>query len=71
MPLFGHLNRFVWEYDLPSRLSKLITMPPRARRSLPSDDLCGSGQSLESIAKDQAAQPKLLAAAAARKSSST
>lgn len=34
-----------------------------------SDDLCGSGQSLESIAKDQAAQPKLLAAAAARKSS--
>ena len=46
-------------------------MPPRARRSLPSDDECGSGQSLESIAKDQAAQAKLLARAAARKSSPT
>ena len=42
-------------------------MPPRARRSLPSDDLCGSGQSLDSLAKDKAAQPGLLAAAAARK----
>ena len=42
-------------------------MPPRARRSLPSDDLCGSGQSLDSLAKDKAAQPALLAAAAAGK----
>ena len=31
-----------------------------------SDDLCGSGQSLESIAKDKAAQPALFAAAAKR-----
>ena len=67
----GTFDVLVWNNNLPSRLSKLITMPPRARRSLPSDDECGSGQSLESIAKDQAAQAKLLARAAARKSSPT
>ena len=34
---------------------------------MPSDDLCGSGQPLESIVKDRAAQHTLLAAAAASK----